>query len=94
MAEQAQGGQGLYAQSTKCIPMGMPFQMSIVPFPLEFIITAKTTFVLFEVTTSEPRRIYIDPADRGVSRRGGAHTPRHSASEGGRPRLAKTQVCL
>jgi hypothetical protein len=63
MAEQAQGGQGLYAQSTKCIPMGMPFQMSIVPFPLEFIITAKTTFILFEVMTSEPRRIYTDGRD-------------------------------
>src|ERR1700741_244977 len=49
MADQAQGGQGLYAQSAKCIPMGMPFQMSIVPFPLEFIITAKTTLILFEI---------------------------------------------
>jgi hypothetical protein len=63
MAEQAQGGQGLYAQSAKCIPMGMPFQMSIIPFPLEFVITAKTTFILFEVMTSEPRRIYTDGRD-------------------------------
>ena len=54
MAEQAQGSQGLYAQSAKCIPMGMPFQMSIVPFPLEFIITAKTTFILFEVIPHSP----------------------------------------
>src|SRR5947208_16884196 len=46
LAEQAQGGQGLYRQSAKCIPMGMPFQMSIVPFPFEFIITAKTTLIL------------------------------------------------
>ena len=45
LAEQARGGAGLYAQSTKCIPMGMPFQMSIVPFPLEFVITEKTTFI-------------------------------------------------
>ena len=37
--------------------------MSIVPFPLEFVITAKTTFVLFEVMTSEPRRIYTDGRD-------------------------------
>src|SRR5258708_30589954 len=63
MAEQGQGGQGLYAQSAKCIPMGMPFQMSIVPFPLEFIITAKSTFILFEVMTSQPRRIYTDGRD-------------------------------
>src|SRR5215471_12275067 len=63
LAEQAQGGQGLYTQSAKCIPMGMPFQMSIVPFPLEFVVTAKTTFMLFEVMTSEPRRIYKDGRD-------------------------------
>ena len=63
MADQATGGAGLYVQSTKCIPMGMPFQMSVVPFPLEFIITEKTTLVLFEVMTSEPRRIYTDGRD-------------------------------
>jgi len=63
MAEQATGGAGLYVQSTKCIPMGLPFQMSIVPFPMEFIITAKTTFILFEVMTSQPRRIYTDGRD-------------------------------
>jgi hypothetical protein len=33
--------------------------MSIV-FPFEFIITEKTTFILFEPTTSPPRRIYTD----------------------------------
>jgi len=59
MADQAQGGQGLYVQSVKCIPMGMPFQMSIV-FPFEFVITPKTTYVLFEIMTSQPRRIYTD----------------------------------
>jgi hypothetical protein len=63
MADQATGGAGLYVQSTKCIPMGMPFQMSIVPFPHEFVITEKTTFLLFEVMTSEPRRIYTDGRD-------------------------------
>jgi hypothetical protein len=63
LAEQAEGGQGLYRQSAKCIPMGMPFQMSIVPFPLEFVITGKTTFILFEIMTSEPRRIYTDGRD-------------------------------
>ena len=30
MADQALGGPGLYVMSVKCIPMGMPFQMSIV----------------------------------------------------------------
>src|SRR5437660_5768834 len=42
MADQAIGGQGLYIASVKCIPLGMPFQMSIV-FPFEFVVTEKTT---------------------------------------------------
>jgi hypothetical protein len=62
MADQATGGQGLYIASVKCIPMGMPFQMSIV-FPFEFVVTEKTTFVLYEITTSETRRIYTDGRD-------------------------------
>jgi hypothetical protein len=62
MADQARGGPGLYVMSVKCIPMGMPFQMSIV-FPFEFVITPKTTYVLFEIMTSQPRRIYTDGRD-------------------------------
>jgi hypothetical protein len=62
MADQALGGQGLYISSVKCIPMGMPFQMSIV-FPFEFVITPKTTYILFEIMTSQPRRIYTDGRD-------------------------------
>src|SRR5260370_29230454 len=46
MADQAAGGQGLYISSVKCIPMGMPVQMSIV-FPFEFGVTENTTFVLY-----------------------------------------------
>jgi hypothetical protein len=62
LADQAIGGQGLYINSVKCIPMGMPFQMGIV-FPFEFVITEKTTFVLYEIMTSETRRIYTDGRD-------------------------------
>jgi hypothetical protein len=62
MADQAGGGQGLYVSSVKCIPMGMPYEMSIV-FPFEFVVTPKTTFVLFEPMTSQPRRIYTDGRD-------------------------------
>jgi hypothetical protein len=62
MADQAAGGSGLYISSAKCIPMGMPYTMSIV-FPFEFVFTAKTTFILFEPTTSHPRRIYTDGRD-------------------------------
>ena len=62
MADQAKGGQGLYISSVKCIPMGMPFEMSIV-FPFEFAVTEKTTFILYEIMTSQPRRIYTDGRD-------------------------------
>ena len=62
MADQAAGGQGLYISSVKCIPMGMPFQMSIV-FPFELVVTEKTTFVLYEIMTSQTRRIYTDGRD-------------------------------
>jgi hypothetical protein len=62
MADQATGGQGLYISSVKCIPMGMPFQMSIV-FPFELVITEKTTFILYEIMTSQTRRIYTDGRD-------------------------------
>ncbi len=62
MADQAAGGQGLYISSVKCIPMGMPFQMSIV-FPFELVITDKTTFILYEIMTSQTRRIYTDGRD-------------------------------
>jgi hypothetical protein len=37
----------------------MPFQMSIV-FPFEFVITDKLTYILYEIMTSQPRRIYTD----------------------------------
>src|SRR3954447_16430241 len=59
MADQKIGGQGLYRQSTKCIPMGMPFQISMV-FPFEFVITEKVTYILYEIMTSQTRRIYTD----------------------------------
>ncbi len=59
MADQAKGGQGLYISSVRCIPMGMPYEMSIV-FPFEFVVTPVTTFILFEPSTSQPRRIYTD----------------------------------
>jgi hypothetical protein len=62
MADQAAGGQGLYISSVKCIPMGMPFQMSIV-FPFELVITDKTTYILYEIMTSQTRRIYTDGRD-------------------------------
>jgi hypothetical protein len=62
LADQAKGGQGAYLFSVKCIPQGMPFNMSIV-FPFEFVVTEKATYLLFEIMTSQPRRIYTDGRD-------------------------------
>jgi|SRR6516225_4511921 hypothetical protein len=59
LADQKEGGQGLYRSSARCLPMGMPWQMYGL-FPLEFVITPKTTYVLSEIMTQQPRRIYTD----------------------------------
>src|SRR5207244_13298022 len=48
-----------YRTSARCIPMGMPWQMYGL-FPIEFVFTTPTTFVLSEIMTSQPRRIYTD----------------------------------
>jgi hypothetical protein len=59
LTDQAAGGQGNDA-TYKCIPAGMPRIMTTV-FPMEFIITAKTTYILSDYAT--PRRIYTDGRD-------------------------------
>jgi hypothetical protein len=68
LREQAQGGQGtdpLY----RCIPPGMPRQMTAV-FPMEIIIMPSTTYLAFE-QGNVLRRIYTDgrpwPAEREPS---------------------------
>ena len=58
MADQQAGGQGLDT-AYRCIPMGMPRQMS-GSFPFEFIITPKETHILFELVIYSTRRIYTD----------------------------------
>ena len=61
MADQAAGGQG--ADTTaRCLPLGMPRAMTTI-FPLEFIITPKITYVLFENSNGLPRRVYTDGRD-------------------------------
>jgi hypothetical protein len=59
LADQAAGGQGNDA-TYKCIPAGMPRIMTVV-FPMEFVITPKTTYILSDYAT--PRRIYTDGRD-------------------------------
>jgi len=61
LADQAAGGQGLDPTYT-CILDGMPRVMSVV-FPMEIVITPKTTYIMFEYL-SMLRRIYTDGRDR------------------------------
>jgi len=58
LKDQAEGGQGLDI-AYRCIPSGMPRQMSGVA-PFEFVITHDITFILFELMTQQPRRVYTD----------------------------------
>jgi hypothetical protein len=59
--EQEAGGHGL-DEAYKCMPQGMPRQMSGV-FPFEFVVAPKLTYVLFEYMVLQTRRIYTDGRD-------------------------------
>ena len=56
LADQAAGGQGNDPPS-RCMPFGLPRIMSVI-FPMEILITPKTTHILFDYAL--PRRIYTD----------------------------------
>lgn len=56
LADQAAGGAGNDVRYS-CFPVGMPRLMSVI-FPMEFILSPKITYVLFE--NNMPRRIYTD----------------------------------
>jgi hypothetical protein len=58
--DQAEGGMGTDPTYT-CIPDGMPRAMNVI-FPMEIIITPKTTYILIEYLTMQ-RRIYTDGRD-------------------------------
>jgi hypothetical protein len=58
IADQDAGGLGLDL-AYRCIPQGMPRQMSGVS-PMEFIISPKITHILFELMSITTRRIYTD----------------------------------
>jgi hypothetical protein len=62
MADQAQGGEGLFFDhGVRCMPGGMPI-MTIAFQPLEFVVTPDVTYVL--TSNQEPiRRIYTDGRD-------------------------------
>jgi len=61
LKDQDSGGHGL-DEAYKCMPQGMPRQMSGV-FPFEFVIAPKVTHVLFEYMVHTTRRIYTDGRD-------------------------------
>ncbi len=61
MADQDAGGLGLDL-AYRCIPQGMPRQMSGVS-PMELLISPTVTHVLFEVMSIATRRIYTDGRD-------------------------------
>jgi hypothetical protein len=61
MADQDAGGLGLDL-AYRCIPQGMPRQMSGV-VPMEFIISPRVTHVLYELMSITTRRIYTDGRD-------------------------------
>jgi len=61
MADQVAGGQVL-DQAYRCIPMGMPRQMSGT-FPLEILVRPEVTHILFELALYSTRRIYTDGRD-------------------------------
>ena len=60
LADQAAGGQGT-DPTYICIPDGMPRAMNVV-FPLEVVVTPKTTYIMIEYL-SMLRRIYTDGRD-------------------------------
>ena len=60
MADQKLGGQGNNVRYT-CMPSGMPRTMTVL-FQIEFVITPKTTYLMFS-TNNPTRRIYTDGRD-------------------------------
>ena len=58
LKDQAEGGQGIDI-GYKCVPSGVPRQMSGI-LPFEIVFTPDRTFILFQLTTQETRRIYTD----------------------------------
>jgi hypothetical protein len=61
LADQASGGHGGAADHARCVASGMPFMM-IAFRPLEFVITARTTYII--IADYDPiRRVFTDGRD-------------------------------
>jgi len=61
IADQAQGGEGNYADHARCLAAGMPHMM-IAFRPLEFVVTPKVTYILIG-SEDHFRRIFTDGRD-------------------------------
>ena len=61
LADQSVGGQG-NDTTYKCIPLGMPRQMTGVS-PMEFVFSPGAIYILFESAMAPTRRIYTDGRD-------------------------------
>jgi hypothetical protein len=61
LADQAKGGQGNFADGSRCLAYGMPLMM-IAFYPQEYIITPDTTHILIN-NADHGRRIYTDGRD-------------------------------
>jgi hypothetical protein len=62
MADQAQGGEGnFFDHAVRCFPGGMPL-MTIAFFPMEFVVTPETTYILIG-GAEHYRRIFTDGRD-------------------------------
>ena len=59
MADQVKGGQGNNFDRARCLPTGMPHNMTFGP--LEFVVTPHTTYIL--IGTQSLRRIFTDGRD-------------------------------
>jgi hypothetical protein len=61
LADQALGGQG-NDTTNRCLPSGMPRQMSS-GFPIEIAITTRAIYIMYESTFSSTRKIHTDGRD-------------------------------
>jgi hypothetical protein len=61
LADQAQGGQGNFADGSRCLAYGMPLMMTAF-YPQEYVISPETTYILIN-NADHGRRIYTDGRD-------------------------------
>jgi hypothetical protein len=61
LADQVKGGQGNFADGSRCLAYGMPLMMAAF-YPQEYVITPETTYILIN-NADHGRRVYTDGRD-------------------------------